>query len=154
MNMHSSRREFLGAAGMTAGAFLAGPRALNALTTPTSRVAIGMCPEYNSQVMDTLAKMFDQMGGLHKLVNNKTVAIKINMTGGPTQKLNDMPVEMTHWTNPTVIGATIALMERLALWARWPAKSSVESWFAGSRPLSRRYSAHLVNCGQYSRAKS
>ena len=110
MNMHSSRREFLGAAGMTAGAFLAGPRALNALTTPTSRVAIGMCPEYNSQVLDTLAKMFDQMGGLHKLVNNKTVAIKINMTGGPTQKLNDMPVEMTHWTNPTVIGATIALM--------------------------------------------
>jgi uncharacterized protein (DUF362 family) len=100
----------LGAAGMASGAFLVGPRMLNAMSAPTSRVAVGMCPEYNNQVMDTLARMFDQMGGLHKLVNNKTVAIKINMTGGPTQKLNGMPVEMTHWTHPTVIGATIALM--------------------------------------------
>ena len=37
----------------------------------------------------------------------------------------------------------MALSERLALWARWPAKSSVQSWFSGSRPCSSRYSAHL-----------
>ena len=48
----------------------------------------------------------------------------------------------------------MALMDRLALCARWPAKSSVESWLAGSRPFSRRYSAHCVNCGQYWRTKS
>ncbi len=40
-------------------------------------------------------------------------------------------------------------MERFALCARWPAKSSVESWFSGSRPFSFRYSAHLVSSGQY-----
>ena len=43
----------------------------------------------------------------------------------------------------------MALIERLALCARWPAKSSVESWFSGSRPFSFRYSAHFVSCGQY-----
>lgn len=110
MSLNSSRREFLGAASMAAGALIAGPRILRA-SAPTSRVAIGLCPEYNAnQVMDTLAKMFDQMGGLQKLVNNKTVAVKLNMTGGPTQRLNGMPMEMTHWTHPTVIGAAISLM--------------------------------------------
>ena len=110
MRMNSSRREFLGAAGMTAGAFMVSPSLLRGLAAPSSRVAIGLCPEYNAQVMATLSKMFDQLGGLHKLVNNKTVAIKINMTGGPKMQLDGMPVEMTHWTHPTVIGATIALM--------------------------------------------
>ena len=93
---HSSRREFLGAAGFAAGAFIARPSLLRASAAPASRVAIGQCTEYNSQVMETLSKMFDQLGGLDKLVRNKTVAIKINMTGGPTMKLNGLPVEMTN----------------------------------------------------------
>jgi len=107
---HPTRREFLGAAGLAAGAFLARPSLLRASTAPSGRVAIGLCPEYNSQVMDTLAKMFDQLGGLEKLVRNKTVAIKLNMTGGPNMKLNGLPVEMTTWAHPEVIGATVALM--------------------------------------------
>jgi uncharacterized protein (DUF362 family) len=108
--MQSSRREFLNAAGLATGAFLAGPSLLRATVAPSSRVAIGLCPEYNSQVMDTLARMFDQLGGLKKLVANKTVAIKINMTGRPSSKLNGLPVEITHWAHPEVIGATVALM--------------------------------------------
>lgn len=95
---------------MTAGAFVAGPSLLHALSAPASPVAIGMCPEYNAQVMDTLSKMFDQLGGLKRLVRNKTVAIKLNMTGGPNMKLNGLPVEMTNWVHPTVVGATVALM--------------------------------------------
>jgi uncharacterized protein (DUF362 family) len=106
----STRREFLGAAGLTAGALLTPPALLRAAAAPASRVAIGLCQEYDSKVTDTLAKIFDQLGGLEKLVRNKTVAIKINLTGGPTQKLNGLPVEMTTWAHPTVIGATIALM--------------------------------------------
>src|ERR1035441_1829673 len=35
-------------------------------------------------------------------------------------------------------------MERLALWARWPMKSSVQSWFSGSRPYCSKYFAHEV----------
>ena len=95
---------------MTAGALVAAPSLLRGLSAPTGKVAIGQCPAYNGQVMDTLAKMFDQLGGLQKLVGNKTVTIKLNMTGGPTTKLNGMPVEMTHWSHPTVIGATVALL--------------------------------------------
>ena len=37
----------------------------------------------------------------------------------------------------------MALIDRFALCARWPAKSSVQSWFSGSKPLSFRYSAHF-----------
>ena len=106
----TTRREFLGAAGFTAGALLTPPALLRAAAAPASRVAIGLCPEYDHQVTDTLAKIFDQLGGLEKLVRNKTVAIKLNMTGGPKQQLNGLPVEMTTWAHPTVIGATIALM--------------------------------------------
>ncbi len=106
----STRRDFLGAAGLTAGAFLAHPALLRAATAPTSRVAIGLCPEYDHRVTDALTTIFDQLGGLDKLVRNKTVAIKLNLTGGPTQQLNGLPVEMTTWAHPVVIGATIALM--------------------------------------------
>jgi uncharacterized protein (DUF362 family) len=106
---HCSRREFLGAAGMAgAGLYLARPGFAG--RAPDGRVAIGSCPEYNRQVETTLATMFDQLGGLEPLVRGKTVAIKLNMTGTPSMQLNGMPVEMTNWVHPEVIGATIALL--------------------------------------------
>lgn len=105
-----SRREFVNIAGFAIGAVAAKPSLLRASAAPAGRVAIGQCPEYNRQVTDTLSKMFDQLGGLKRLVNNKTVAIKLNLTGAPTMKLAGMPVEMTHWVHPEVVGATIALL--------------------------------------------
>jgi uncharacterized protein (DUF362 family) len=98
---------------------------------------MGLCREYNSQVMETLARMFDQLGGLEKLVRNKTVAIKLNMTGGPTMKLNDLPVEMTTWAHPEVIGATVALMgkagaKRIRLLESHTAGSDTLESFMGS----------------------
>ncbi len=107
-----SRREFLSAVGMATGAYLALPRRLRAERAPAGRVAIGLCPQYDRQVETTLAAMFDQLGGLERLVRGKTVAIKLNMTGGPQMRLNGMPVEMTHWVHPQVIGATVALLGR------------------------------------------
>jgi uncharacterized protein (DUF362 family) len=110
MKTNFSRRDFLASAGMAAGAYVAQPALLSASPVPTSRVAIGLCPEYNQQVLATLSTMFDQLGGLKKLVNGKTVAIKLNMTGGPNSRLNDLPVEMTNWSHPVVIGATVHLL--------------------------------------------
>jgi uncharacterized protein (DUF362 family) len=110
MKMQSSRRDFLGAAGMAAGAFLAQPSLLKAQHLPTSRVAVGLCPEYNRQVVDTLSGMFDQLGGIGPLVRGKTVAIKINMTGPANDKLKSMPNQMTHWVHPQVIGALVYLL--------------------------------------------
>ena len=97
---------------MAAGAFLAAPSLLSARPAPAGRVAIGMCPEYNRQVEATLATMFDQLGGLQKLVSGKTVAIKLNMTGPTSMRFENMPLGMTHWVNPVVVAATVSLMGR------------------------------------------
>ena len=110
MKMNYSRREFLGAMGMAAGAALAPPALATTMKPPASRVAIGVCPEYNKQVSDVLSTMFDQLGGLQKLVQGKTVAIKLNMTGPPSDKLNSMPNQMTHWVHPQVIGSLVSLL--------------------------------------------
>ena len=105
-----SRREFLGVAGMAAGAAIANPAFASITPAPSSRVAIGICPEYDRQVSQVLSAMFDQLGGIEKLVRGKTVAIKLNMTGPANDKLNDMPVQMTHWVHPQVIGSLVSLL--------------------------------------------
>ena len=88
-----SRREFLSAAGMAAGAYFVRPNLLAAERAPAGRVAIGLCTEYDRRVEIALAAMFDQLGGLDRLVGGKTVAIKLNMTGTPDTRFNGMPVE-------------------------------------------------------------
>ena len=107
--MNLSRRTFLGAMGMAAGASIARPSLLMAERAPASPVAIGLCREYDKQVTSVLSTMFDQLGGLKPLVNGKTVSIKLNMTSVPKDKLNGMPNEMTHWVHPQVIGALVTL---------------------------------------------
>ncbi|MFP5249635.1 MAG: DUF362 domain-containing protein, partial [Acidobacteriota bacterium] len=97
-----------------AGMYVARPSL--AAGAPDGRVAIGRCQEYNQQVETTLGAMFDQLGGLEKLVRGKTVAVKLNMTGGPKMQLNGMPVEVTHWVHPEVIGATVALLGKAGAW--------------------------------------
>ncbi len=59
-----------------------------------------------------LAKLFDQIGGLGRLVAGKTVTIKVNLTGAPTGRLGHLSAEMTYWTHPAVIGATVHLLGR------------------------------------------
>ncbi|MFN7924238.1 MAG: DUF362 domain-containing protein [Bryobacteraceae bacterium] len=56
--------------------------------------------------------MFDQIGGLGRIVRNKTVAIKINLTGAPSYRLGHAPAELAHWTHPAVIGTVCNLMGR------------------------------------------
>lgn len=95
---------------MAVGAQIARPALAGALRTPASRVAIAQCQEYNRQVTEVLAAMFNQLGGIEKMVNGKTVAIKLNLTGPPSNKLNQMPNQMTHWVHPQVIGAVVTLL--------------------------------------------
>jgi uncharacterized protein (DUF362 family) len=96
--------------GMAAGAYLVKPALLAAERAPASPVAIGLCREYDRQVVSTLAAMFDQLGGLAPLVRGKTVAIKLNLTSVPKDRLNNMPNGMTHWVHPQVIGALVSLL--------------------------------------------
>jgi uncharacterized protein (DUF362 family) len=60
----------------------------------------------------TLEKMFDQLGGLGRLVKGKTIAVKVNLTGAPSYRLGHVPAELAHWTHHRAIGAAIHLMSK------------------------------------------
>lgn len=100
-----TRRHFLG--GLAAAGVSTICRAANA---PAAPVAIAKCKTYGAELLPTLAKMFDQIGGLGRLVSNKTVVIKVNMTGNANYRLGHYPAELTHYTHPAVIGATVHLL--------------------------------------------
>jgi uncharacterized protein (DUF362 family) len=102
-----TRREWLGAAAAIAAAPMARADA------PTSPVAVARCRTYNpSELVPTMNRMFDQLGGLGRLVTGKTVAIKINLTGAPTYRVGHLPLEDTHYTHPNVIAATAQLLAK------------------------------------------
>lgn len=113
MHQEYTRREMLrrmGTAAAVAGTCWAGSPLLGS-TAPTAPVALASCRTYNpAELLVTLNRMFDQLGGLKKLVNGKTVAIKINLTGSPTYRVGYLPLGDTHYTNPHVIAATLHLM--------------------------------------------
>jgi uncharacterized protein (DUF362 family) len=79
---------------------------------PAAPVSISKCASYEEDVSAKLATMFDQLGGLQKLVRNKTVTIKLNLTGGPQSRLNGAAPGVTHMVHPKVIMATAYLMGR------------------------------------------
>jgi len=82
-----------------------------AADAPTAPVAVARCKTYNAaELLPTMQKMFDQLGGLGRLVKGKTVAIKINLTGAPTYRLGYLPLEDTHYPHPQVIAAAVHLM--------------------------------------------
>lgn len=112
MKTNSTRREFLGAVGMAAGAYMARPALLSAQQAPAGRVAVGLCPQYDRRVVEVMSTLFDRLGGIEKLVGGKTVAIKINLTGTATARLRYLPPGMTHWVHPQVILALVYLLGR------------------------------------------
>jgi uncharacterized protein (DUF362 family) len=78
---------------------------------PSAPVAVARCRTYDAaELVPAMEKMFDQLGGLGRLVAGKTVAIKINLTGSPTYRLGYLPLEDTHYTHPHVIAAAAHLM--------------------------------------------
>lgn len=84
---------------------------------------------YGSELLPAMPTMFCQLGGFDSIVEGKTVAVKINMTGAPTYRLGYHPVENTHCTHPRVIGAAVHLLGRAS--ARCPGPKDpgcVESW--------------------------
>ncbi len=76
----------------------------------TAPVAVAQCPAYGSGVRPTLATLFDQLGGLDRIVKGKTVAIKLNLTGNADGSLRGMPKGETYWVHPDVVGSTISLL--------------------------------------------
>jgi uncharacterized protein (DUF362 family) len=104
-----TRRQWLAGA----AAFCAARPAFGAATdAPTAPVSVARCRDYGAELLPTMQKMFDQLGGLGSLVRNKTVAIKVNLTGSPSQRLGYAALEDTHYTHPRVIGAAVHLLGR------------------------------------------
>src|SRR4051794_4716308 len=103
-----TRRQWLS----TAAAGLAGS-AISRAAAPSSPVAVARCKTYApSELLPAMQKMFDQLGGLERLVRGKTVAIKVNLTGAPTYRLGYLPLEDTHYTHPYVIATAAQLMAK------------------------------------------
>ena len=114
MHKNCSRREWLlRTAAAVPAAWLAGSPLSRAASAPASPVAVAKCKTYDAaELVPTLSKMFDQLGGLGRLVNGKTVGIKVNLTGEPTYRLGYAPLGDSHYTHPQVIAATVHLLGR------------------------------------------
>jgi hypothetical protein len=93
-----SRREVLkkmGSAAIAVGACWTGSSLLGfaAPAAPVAPVALAKCKTYSpAELISTLDRMFDQLGGLTRIVRGKTVAVKINLTGSPTYRVGYLPL--------------------------------------------------------------
>ncbi len=111
MNRNVSRRDFLQGAGAAAlGLSLPGSRLMASPLAPTAPVAVAKCDTYGPAVMASLETMFDQIGGLKKLVYGKTVAMKVNVTGDFSTRYRGMNQGVTYWVHPDVVSATVHLI--------------------------------------------
>jgi uncharacterized protein (DUF362 family) len=105
-----TRREWLAMIGAAPLVHAAGPD--TPPTAPAAPVSIIRCASYDEDVTAALATLFDQLGGLDGLVRNKTVTIKVNMTGGPDNRFKGLAPALTHYVHPKVLGAAAYLMGR------------------------------------------
>ena len=97
---------------MYAAAGLAASPALRAADAPASKVAVARCRTYGDELRTSLETMFDQLGGLGSLVKGKTVAVKINLTGGPAERMQRVRCEDAQYTHPAVVGQTVSLLDK------------------------------------------
>jgi uncharacterized protein (DUF362 family) len=79
---------------------------------PIAPVSIAQARSYDEDLSATLSTMFDQLGGIQNLVRNKSVAIKLNLTGPPTNRMGGRPPQFSHWTHPHLAGAAAYLFGR------------------------------------------
>ena len=117
MHTNCTRREWLKSASAVGGVCLAGaaftPAMAAATAAPTAPVSVAKCQTYDpKEVLATMARMFDQLGGIGKLVKGKTVAVKFNLTGTPQSRLGNLPPSETHFTHPAVVAAAVSLMSK------------------------------------------
>jgi uncharacterized protein (DUF362 family) len=79
---------------------------------PAAPVSIAKCDSYDEDLTAKLGAMFDQLGGIGRLVAGKTVTVKVNMTGSPGQRVQGRAPAITHYTHPKLLGAAAHLIGR------------------------------------------
>ena len=90
---------------------MAQPQRLRA-SAPTAPVAVARCKSYGPEFLAATEKMFDQLGGLGRIVKGKTVTIKVNLTGGENVRLDYLPMGRACWSHPRTVGAVIHLLDK------------------------------------------
>jgi uncharacterized protein (DUF362 family) len=111
----------LGAAGLVLGGGLSGLRASDekgpalpgpdrSQKAPTSPVAITRCGSYEPKALRRkLDETLNLIGGLKKLVEGKTVTVKLNITGGPKAgPLGGLAPYLTYHVHPNIVAALCA----------------------------------------------
>src|SRR5262249_9915747 len=132
-----TRREWL-ACTAAAGLLKAAPAA------PTAPVSIAKCNSYEGDPVSTLSTMFDQLGGLGRLVRKKTVTIKLKPTGSPGMRFQGKPLGVTHYPHPKLMFA----MARALSAAGARRIRFVESAWASGGPLEE----YMLDSGWNTRA--
>jgi uncharacterized protein (DUF362 family) len=132
-----TRREWL-ACTAAAGILKAAPSA------PTAPVSIAKCDTYDGDLVATLTSMYDKLGGLDRIVRNKTVTIKLNLTGSPGLRFQGKPLGVTHYTHPKLVFA----MTRVLSNAGARRIRFVESAWASGGPLEE----YMLDSGWNARA--
>lgn len=75
-----------------------------------ANVAIVPCRSYGPEARAALARGFDLLGGIGSLVKNKTVTVKLNLTGTNFAPYLDRPVGetyMTHYATAVALGSLL-----------------------------------------------
>lgn len=112
-----------------AGAAIA-PKSLRAAAVNTSgaKVAIARCVGYGPEVRAAYNRCFDLLGGIGKLVKDKTVTVKINLTGSDFKPVYGRPVGESYMTHPsTVMAMTAAFFDNGARRVRFVESTQLRS---------------------------
>jgi uncharacterized protein (DUF362 family) len=75
-----------------------------------AKVAIVACASYGPEAKAALKQSFDLLGGIGKLVKNKTVTVKLNLTGTNFSDVFDRPVGESFMTHPSTVMALGSLL--------------------------------------------
>lgn len=109
-----TRRRMIAGVGLAAGVFsIGGAESIWSASSsiPVSPVAVARCRSYSEDLSAVLKTMFDQIGGIGGLVRGKTVAIKLNLTGGASG-YRPYPPGDTFWVNGKLTAAVCHLLHQ------------------------------------------
>jgi uncharacterized protein (DUF362 family) len=75
-----------------------------------ARVAIVSCRSYGAEVRRAFAQSFDLLGGIGPVVKDKTVTIKLNLTGTSFAQFMGRAVGETYMTHPDTVMAVVSAL--------------------------------------------
>lgn len=139
-----SRRDFLARAAVGAAAL---PAAFSAGAAPRAVTAIGACRRYElGEVRRVLAVLFDELGGLGRLVRDRHVTVKANLVNTSQEDLSGVPLELAVTVHPVVALALGRLLveagaRQVVFAEQLPFRAPDEEAFAGYGFHLARFSA-------------